>query len=165
MGMTSAATVTKTGLEEMGANRPWYWRVNVLKTIKMALVRPLMPDFKVAIKADGDVLHVAPPPTHSWNSPLKALTHWLAMECWLLGPSLPSPWLPASRKEKKKQDFLSTNLASQVLAFQQWAARLDSITRVSVPQPFRGLPEAARAVWFVLLPSPKHRVGHIGGKL
>ena len=87
----------------MGANRPWYWRVNVLKTIKMALVRPLMPDFKVAIKADGDVLHVAPPPTHSWNSPLKALTHWLAMECWLLGPSLPSPWLPASRKEKKSK--------------------------------------------------------------
>ena len=39
--MTQAATAPRTGLKEMGTNRPWNWRVTVLKIIKTVLIRPL----------------------------------------------------------------------------------------------------------------------------
>ena len=36
----------------MGTNGPWNWRLTVSKTIKMMLVRPLMINLKMTIRAD-----------------------------------------------------------------------------------------------------------------
>ena len=46
------ATILRTGLKEMGMNRPWNWRLTVPKAIKMMLVRPLMTNFKMTGRAD-----------------------------------------------------------------------------------------------------------------
>ena len=49
--MTSAATILRNILKEMGSNQPWNWRLTVLGTIKVTLVRPRMTNFKMPVGA------------------------------------------------------------------------------------------------------------------
>ena len=49
--MTSAATILRNVLKEMGSNQPWNWRLTVLGTIKVTLVRPRMTNFKMPVGA------------------------------------------------------------------------------------------------------------------
>ena len=103
------------GPKEMGTNWPWNWKLTVLKTIKLMLVRPLMTNFKMTIWADC---------AFSACSPLSIYKS----SCWLtkcegsqlLDRSLPP--IPMLAFEIK-QTFPSTNLAS-LLTFEWWAARL-----------------------------------------
>ena len=95
----------------MGTNQPWNWRLTVLKTIKMMLIRPLMTIFKKTVRTDCAVSAYSPLLSH-----IEALAHWLSVgwgggKSWPLDKSLsaPSHALPASLT---KQTFLSTNLAS-----------------------------------------------------
>ena len=81
----------------MEINSPWNWRLRVLRTIKMMLVRPPMTNFR----ADCAVSACSPLP-----QPMKALAHWLTVrESWPLNRSPPSP-LPVSSIQNKA-DFLS----------------------------------------------------------
>ena len=50
--MTEAPTVVSIGLKEMGIIQPWNLKSTVFKTIKMMLVRPLVTNFKITIRAD-----------------------------------------------------------------------------------------------------------------
>ena len=45
---------------KMGTNGPWNWRLIVPKTIKIMLVRPLMTNFKMTIRADCAVSTCSP---------------------------------------------------------------------------------------------------------
>ena len=40
------------GPKEMGTHRPWNWKLAALKTIKLMLVRPLMTNFKMTVRAE-----------------------------------------------------------------------------------------------------------------
>ena len=75
--MTDAANVPRTGLKEMGTKHLWNWRLTVLKTIKMMLIRPLHDQFQdncqswPAVSTYGPLplptgvttaAHLAPPP-------------------------------------------------------------------------------------------------------
>ena len=71
--MTKAATIPRTGLKEMGTNWPWHWRVTVLKTIKMTLVRPQMNHFKMTVRADCVVSAWSPLPPS-----IRVLIPWLS---------------------------------------------------------------------------------------
>ena len=105
--MTSAATILRTGLKELGTNWSWNWRLTVLKTIKMTLVGSLLTNFKMTVR------------TVSICSPLplsiKAPVHWLSVgvagarkrvHLWT-GVCPPLLQLPAS---KIKQTFYQTCL-------------------------------------------------------
>ena len=92
----------------------------VLETVKMMLVRPPMTDFKMTIRVDCAVLHVASPPSVYKSS----------CSCWLsLTRSQPLdrhvpliPLLPLRLASKINQTFLSINLTS-LLAFEWQATR------------------------------------------
>ena len=58
----------------METNRPWNWRLTVLKTIKMLLIRPSMTNFKMIVRADCAVSACSPLPPS-----IKALAHWLSV--------------------------------------------------------------------------------------
>ena len=122
--MTQAATIPRTGLEGMGTNRPWNWRLTVLKTSKMMLVRPPGPISRWRWELPVLFLHGAPCLSlyTPWNSPLKALAHcqWKMMSAFGHESTHPppNPRLPTS---EIKQTFLSSNLAS-LLASEQLAA-------------------------------------------
>lgn len=49
---TPSCTIPRTGLKGMETNWPRNWRLTVLKTIKMSLIRSLMTNFKTTIRAD-----------------------------------------------------------------------------------------------------------------
>ena len=101
----------------MGTNQPWNWRLTVLKTIKMTLVRPPTTNNKTTVTADCAVSACSPLPPS-----LKPLAHWLSVggesAFGQESPTLTLPKLPAS---KIKQTFLSSNLAS-LLVFERRAA-------------------------------------------
>ena len=67
--MTYAATILRTGLKKIGTN--WNWRLTVPKTIEMTLVRPLVTDFKMTVRADCTVACSTLPLS------IKALARWL----------------------------------------------------------------------------------------
>ena len=56
----------------MGTNRSWNWKLSVLKTVKVMLVRPLMTNFKVTVRADCAVSECSPlsQPTKALSNPL-----------------------------------------------------------------------------------------------
>ena len=58
-----AAAILRTGFKEMGMNWLWNWRLTVLKTIKMMLVRSLMTKFKIMVRADRAISACSPPPS------------------------------------------------------------------------------------------------------
>ena len=69
-----------------GTNRSWNWRLTVLKTIKMMLIRPPMTNFKRIIRADCAVSTWSPLPLS-----VEVLAPWLSVrESWPLDRSLPS---------------------------------------------------------------------------
>ena len=81
-------TILRTGLKEMGTNQPWKWRLTVLKTIKMVLIRPPHGQFQDDFWSWLSCSVRRPYPTqpmHPWNSPLKALAPWLARGSWFFG--------------------------------------------------------------------------------
>ena len=85
----------------MGTNQPWNWRLTVLKTIKMMLVKPPMTNFKMTVRADWAVSARSP-----FSPAIKTLPHWLSVAGVGLWTGVrPSPWLLAS---KIKQTLLST---------------------------------------------------------
>ena len=97
-------------------NRPWNWRLTVLRTVKMTLIRQLMINFKTTVRADCAVSACS-----SLHPPIKllqlAVGRGRGVGLWT--GVRPPPQLPASQT---KQTFLSTNLAS-LLPFEWWAAR------------------------------------------
>ena len=100
----------------METNQTQNWRLTVLETIKMMLVRPLMTNYKRTVRADYTMSACSRLP-----QPIKVLAHWLSVEgvsLWTGVPTQP-PWMPASQI---KQTLLSTKLVS-LLAFEQRAAR------------------------------------------
>ena len=56
----------------MRTNRSWNWKLSVLKTVKVMLVRPLMTNFKVTVRADCAVSECSPlsQPTKALSNPL-----------------------------------------------------------------------------------------------
>ena len=93
----------------MKKNQPWKWKLTVPQTVKMMLVRPLMTNFKMAVKADCTASACSTLPLS-----VKALDHWASAEGELafgqMSTLLTLPLqLPVS---EIKQTFLSTNLAS-----------------------------------------------------
>ena len=120
-----------------GSKPTLYWRLIVLKTVKMTLIRPLMSSFKT-VRADCAVSACSHlpiplklplkssclwiPGSGSWSSQGLAPISTAAHPLWANGPdpSLLPPRLPAS---EMKQTFLSTSLVSPVLVLEQQAAR------------------------------------------
>ena len=86
----------------MGTNQPWNWTLTVLKTIKMTLVRPPMTNFKMTVRADCAVMHVAcpsPPPVYQSSCQLTAICRgqWkLAFGQKLLAPQVADLWKKAN---------------------------------------------------------------------
>ena len=86
----------------MGTNQPWNWTLTVLKTIKMTLVRPPMTNFKMTVRADCAVMHVAcpsPPPVYQSSCQLTAICwgQWkLAFGQKLLAPQVADLWKKAN---------------------------------------------------------------------
>ena len=112
--MIYAAIMPRTDCKAMETNQTQNWRLTVLETIKMMLVRPVMTNFKRTVRADYTVSACSPLP-----QPIKVLAHWLSVEgvsLWTGVPTQP-PWMPASQI---KQTLLSTNLVS-LLAFERRA--------------------------------------------
>ena len=107
----------------MGTNWPQNWRLTVLKTISMMLIRPPYDQFQDDCQSSlrFAALNPLPPPIHPWNSPLKALALWLAVGSWLLDMSLPSTQV-ASLLNRANFPFQPTSV-SQVLAFEQQPAK------------------------------------------
>ena len=86
----------------MGTNWPWNWIIlTVLKTIKMT------------VRADCVISACSSLPLsiQPWNSPLKALAHWLSGGRWPLDTSLPST-LVASLRNKANFPFHQHCLSS-----------------------------------------------------
>ena len=102
--MTWAATIPRIFLKETGKNRPWNCRLIVLKTIKMTLIRPPHDQFQDDSRnwPCCSTCSPLPPAIHPWNSPLKALAHWLSLGESAFGHESTHPQLPAS---KIKQTF------------------------------------------------------------
>ena len=103
VAVTLAATIPRIGLKEMGINRPWNWRLTVLKTIRMTLVRPAMTDFKKTVRADCAVSACSSLPPS-----IKALAPWLWGVELAFGQASALP----RTASKIRQTFLSSNLAS-----------------------------------------------------
>ena len=77
----------------MGVNWPWNWRLTVVKTIKMMLVRPRMTNFKMTVRADCAVSACSTNPLS-----IKALAHWLSVGRVSLWTGIrPAHWLPACK--------------------------------------------------------------------
>ena len=60
--------------KEMETNRPWNWRWTVPKTTKIMLVRLLMTNLKMTVRADFTVYSCSPFPQL-----IKALSYWLSV--------------------------------------------------------------------------------------
>ena len=58
----------------MATNRPWNWRLTVLKTIKKKKSRPLITNFKMTVRADCAVSACSPLPPS-----INVLAHWLSV--------------------------------------------------------------------------------------
>ena len=65
---TWAATVPRTGHKETGTNWPWNWRLTVSKTTKMTLLRALMTNLRMTVRADCAVSACSTPPTSLYKS-------------------------------------------------------------------------------------------------
>ena len=103
--MTQAAAM-RTGLKEMGTKWFWNWRLTVLKTIKMTVIRPLHGQFQDDVRADCAISAFSPIPQS-----IAALAHWGEVDSWI--EVCPPRQFPAS---KIKENFIPTNLIS-LLAF------------------------------------------------
>ena len=111
-----SAIIVRTGLREMETNRLWNWRLTVPKTIKMMLVRPLVTNFKMTVRADCAVSACSSLPLS-----IKALAPWLSGGKSAFEQVSASPSPAELLASKIKQIFISTNLAS-LLAFERRAA-------------------------------------------
>ena len=58
----------------METNWPWSWRLTVLKTVEVTLIRPPMTNVNVTARANSAVSACSPLPLS-----IKALVHWLSM--------------------------------------------------------------------------------------
>jgi len=78
----------------------------ILKTVKMTLIRPLMTNFRMTIRADCEVSACSPLPSS-----------WKALAYWLVGVESALGWKFPSRLQalEIKQTLLSTNFASLAL--------------------------------------------------
>ena len=96
----------------METNRPWNWRLTVPKIIEMTLVRPLMANFRMTVRADCAVPARSPLPLS-----VKALAPWLS-GAWSrpLDRCLPSPAPAPLLASEIKQRFLSY----QHLSLENW---------------------------------------------
>ena len=99
----------------METNRPWNWRWTVSKTSKMMLVRPLMTNLKMTVRADSTVSSCGPFPQL-----IKALPYWLSVRGnWPLDRCHHPP--VAHILSKANFPFHQPGL---FMTFEQWAARL-----------------------------------------
>ena len=108
----------------MGTNWPWNWRVTVLKTIKMMVIRPWHDQFQDACQSWLCCFCMWPPLSAYKSSCPLIVSGRGGVGLWTWSrpppPPLPCQQLPTS---KIKRTFFSTNLASWVLALEQPAAR------------------------------------------
>ena len=107
--------------QEMETNRPWNWTLIVPETIKMMMVRPLMTNFKMIVRADCIISTCNP-----FSLSIKVLAPWLLGVKWRSQPLdrvHPTPTFPQLPASNIKQTFISTNVAS-LLAFEWQATRL-----------------------------------------
>ena len=74
VAVTKAAAIPRIGLKEMRTNKLWNWRLTVPKRTKMMLVRPLMTNLKMTVRADCTVSACSP-----LLQPIRALPHWLSV--------------------------------------------------------------------------------------
>ena len=78
----------------MGTNRPWNWRLPVLKTIKIFCSHHQWPISRWQSELTVRFLHGAPPSACTpWNALLKTPAHWLTERSQLTDMSLPSSWV------------------------------------------------------------------------
>ena len=68
------AALLRTGLKEMRTNQPWNWRLTVLKTVQMTLVRPQMTNFKMTVRVNRAVSACS-----AFLPSIKVLAHWLSV--------------------------------------------------------------------------------------
>ena len=103
-------------LQEMETNQHWNWRLSVLKTIKMMLVRPLKTSFKTRVRTDCAVSGCSPLP-----QPINALTYWLTVKG---GVSLciepPAPFSFAAIQDKADFSFLQPHLSIGFCVTSSW---------------------------------------------
>ena len=81
-------------------NGPWNWRLTIPKTIKMTLVRPLMTDFKMTVRADYAVSAWSPLPLS-----IKALAPWLSEQGVTFRQESALPQLPLVAGIQNKANF------------------------------------------------------------
>ena len=116
--VTGAATVLRSGLQEVETNWPWNWRLTVPETAKTALVRPLMTTPEEDCQHWRGCFCLEPPPSvYKGSCPVVARAGRQPLD----RDQLSFHQLPAS---EIKQTFLSFNLA-WLLAFEQWAASIN----------------------------------------
>ena len=101
----------------MRTNQPWHWKLTVLRTIKMTLVRPTAWPISRWLRADCAISTCS-----LLLLPIKLLASWLVVKCGgsqpldkhLSSPPCPLPLLAS----KIKQTLLSSNLASSLASEQ-----------------------------------------------
>ena len=98
----------------MRTNGPWNWRLTVPKATKVTLVRPLMTNVKMTVRADCAVSFIYKSSCPTASGGQGEVAQWIGL--WTDICPLPACFI------SNKQTFLSSNLAC-LLAFERRVAR------------------------------------------